>query len=175
MSERFMIVECFGDSVFSQQMKYEAAKVHTGIGDVVNRMMKYYSNRFALGVIDFDKGIRPGTLKNECSEILNETQKHGLILLKHNKRPHYFLVVVTEFEDWIDAATVEKNIIRSKFKLPDDLKKFKDLVKRREIEDNNNFKNYLNAIIQTNCSRIAAFRKFVREAQDHHSKKKKKT
>lgn len=172
MSDRFMIVECFGDSVFSQQMKYEAAKVHTGIGDVINRMVKYYSNRFALGVIDFDKGIRPGTLKNDCKEILSE-KKHGLILLKHDKRPHYFLVLVTEFEDWIDSAASEKKINRTKYKLPEDLRKFKELVKRREIEDNLNFKNYLNAIIQSNPSRIAAFRKFVREAQNHHSKKKK--
>jgi len=177
MQERFMVVECFGDSIFVEMLRYSAAKVHSGNGDVINTLKKKYNEKFGIGVIDFDKGVWPGDLKKESTTVIRKDDRQNLLLLKHNERSHYFVVLTPEFENWIDSAAREKEVERARFRgLPKDFEKFKSLCKTQKIEETE-FKNYLNTIIQKKSPRITAFHSFVQEAFQHyqkHAKKKRK-
>lgn len=124
-------------------MGFERPTHEDSIGAVANAMKERYKNRVAVGVIDDDKGSIPKYFDDFKVE-----KKTGNFIFKHLPDKKRFLVVVTPaFESCIFniAEKLEVNPIQYGFK---SLKQFKNATKDENVHNNQNVKQFLNALIQ---------------------------
>jgi hypothetical protein len=163
MAGEKIIVECYGDSLLIKQLKHEYLADHSSIGQVANRMIGYFENRFALAVIDSDKALGPGYFKKENLKVAGNAI-NGVQLYKCKGKYHYVIKIVPAFEGFILAAAEEADFDRGKFKLPADEKEFRKICKRSDLHANQRMVNFVNAIVTTNPPSIKALRLAIAEA-----------
>jgi hypothetical protein len=155
-----IIVECYGDNLLIKQLKYEVIEVHSGINEVGRLMQDYKGNRLSIGIIDADKKIFSKYLQS-FKEIKKDS---NIIFNKHADKNHYLIKICPAFEKFILQAANEVNVTRQKHKLPINDKAFYKLVKSREVKKNQNFINFVNAIVAKNPPSIAFLQKCINEA-----------
>src|SRR5688500_17918097 len=118
-----IIPECYVDTnlietLVRPQKGYNHQK---GCGTVAKKMQTLFKDRFALGIIDKDK--RELAYLREFSEVAS---KGNLYLLKHQTRPHYFILIRPAIEQFILDNALGAGLVLSDYGLPEDL----DLLKK---------------------------------------------
>jgi len=168
MAAEKIIVECYGDSLLIKQMGYDYLEGHSGIGQVANRMNKYFNNRFALGVIDNDKTSLPKYFKENIKILGGIGNKVQLI--KCEGHAHYVIKIMPAFEGFISGAAKEALYNRIDFGLPASDKQFKELCKDKNLHKNQKMVNFINAVINKNPPSIKAIRDAINFAMNNKPK-----
>ena len=155
-----IIVECYGDTLLVKQLHFSPLAVHSGIGQVANLMKKYHKNRLAIGIIDNDKTSIPRYFQ----EFRQVSRTNALIFLKHPAQNHYLIKIAPAFERFITNAANEVGVNKTDYRLPPNDKNFRDITKDEKLSKNQNFVNFLNAVIANNPSAIQDLRNCINEA-----------
>jgi hypothetical protein len=163
MSDSKIIVECYGDSLLIKQLKLEYLADHSSIGQVANRMIGYFENRFALAVIDSDKALGPGYFKKENLKVVGKAS-NSVQLYKCKGKYHYVIKIVPAFEGFILAAAEEAGYKRKRFKLPPSDKEFRKLCKDEDLHKNQRMVSFVNAIVTKDPPSIKSLRAAIAEA-----------
>lgn len=116
----YIIPECYIDTNLVETLVCHGGCNHQkGCNQVARIMQDKFGERFAVGIIDADKRT-PGYLK-EFREIASSAH---IKLLRHNVRPHFFIVVSPAADGFILACAGESKVNMADFGLPSALKEF---------------------------------------------------
>jgi hypothetical protein len=129
-------------------------------GDVSNELQNRLREKIALGIIDEDKG--KGSVPKYFSEFVPIAQENNLILKVHATRKHYLIVVCPEIEKWLlaDADKVGINPSEEEYNLPAKLEGLIQISKIRDIDRNDGFKKFVNALIREQAPSITTLKKW---------------
>jgi hypothetical protein len=132
-----------------------------GIGDTLNKIEKYFKNRFAIGIVDDDK--RKPKLFEQYENILKE--ENALRLLQKPESRHYLIVVEPAIELWLlkNAAEID---LESSFS---SLKELKRITKDESaVVKDQQFKRFLNALYQNNAPGLATMKEWIDELYEKY-------
>lgn len=140
---RCVLPECHADTLLIRLMGFERPAHKYSIGAVANAMKDGYKNRAAVGVIDNDKGNIPKYFDDFETE-----SKTSNFIFKHLPDKKRFLVVVTPaFESCIFNIAEELRVNPADYGFKS-MKQFKNATKDKNVQNNQNVKQFLNTLIQ---------------------------
>lgn len=129
MTELSIIPECYVDTKVAEILGESSKKYNHqhGCGDVANELKN--NDRIALGIIDEDKDKGPAAKYFSEFEVIR--MENSLILKKHKSRKQYLILICPEIEKWLmtDAQKVSINPTDDDYKLPNNLKEFKKILR----------------------------------------------
>lgn len=145
MRDLFIVPECYVDTnLVESLLMTEGVNHQKGCYAVANTMKsRVLNDTFAIGVIDFDTEKTQPTYVHEFNEIASSTH---IVLLKHNIKPHYLVMVKPAMDQFILDCANEQNINMSDFNLASDLEDFKKQTKTVDSKYDIRFKNLFKAI-----------------------------
>jgi len=152
--------ECCADTfLVSLLFQKEMVADYHGIGDVSNAMEKYFGDEFIIGLIDTDKFKRPDPkyLRNYTEILIDKRNEEGLIVLNMPGSNRHLIRLHPAFEKWIYAAAEICNINPSDYGFVA-FEKFCKESKKTGVAQNNNVRNFIQAIIDNNPPAIQTLR-----------------
>ena len=153
-----IFVECFADHLLFSQLKFGHDEIHSGIGEVGNRMKsERMKGKKCLGIIDNDKR-QSDYFKNDFEKIEGT---ENLIFLKHHKEKHYLIKIEPAVEGFILACAVQAEVSPSKYRLPDTILGLKSLTRKKEILKNQQFINFIHQIVAREEDGIKKLKDYV--------------
>lgn len=154
-----IFVECFADHLLFSQLKVEHDEIHSGIGEVGNRMKsKRMQGKKCLGIIDNDK--RQSDYFKYDFEKREESE--NLIFLKHHEEErHYLLKIKPAVEGFILTCAMEAEISPSKYRLPTTIPALKSLTRKKEILKNRQFIDFVHQIITREKDGIKQLKDYI--------------
>ena len=163
MGESNIVPECYVDTKIAEilgQAKNKYNHQH-GSGDVANKMLSSLKEKMALGIIDEDanKGIK----SKYFLEFDTIIQRENLILKKHPTNSHYLILICPEIEKWLlaDAEKVGINPTEIEYNLPYRLQKLIKISKRKDIDKNEGFKNFIKALVREKSPSITTLKTWI--------------
>ncbi len=147
--------ECYGDSVLVELLGFQRPNHQVdGINAVLDELEQYKPKHTAVGVIDFDKNI----LHPYFKEFETIAEENSLTKKKHKDRSHYLILITPALEKFILKAALDKEIPS-----PFSEKRLRDISKTQSAENNQDFKQFLNRIIQKKAPGTETLRAWLRE------------
>ncbi len=163
MTELSIIPECYVDTRVAEIVGQANRRYNHqhGCGDVANQLKNTFRDRMALGIIDEDKNKGPAA--KYFSEFIVVKSENNLILKKHKDRKQYLILVCPEMEEWLmnDAKDVQIDPAHNDYKLPIEMKGFKELTKIQDIDRNEGFKRFVKALIRQNAPAITTLKAWI--------------
>ena len=105
MFEPRIMPECYADSLLIKSIGYQGANHQHGIGEVARLMIKNYTNKKVIGIVDNDK-----TMPRYFDGFKEIKRGEGLIVKRKTGTKHYLIIVCKDFEDWIEKAGNQKGV-----------------------------------------------------------------
>lgn len=160
-----VIPECYVDTNLVETLvppkkQYNHQK---GCGTVTKVMKERFTNSFAVGIIDKDKN--EVDYLNEFNE-LNKTD--GLILHKHEKRPHYIIQIVPGMERFIFKCLADIGQSAKDFGLPTNLDLFRKESKTINSKDDDRFKKLFRALKNADSLEIVRLTKIIKYLKERN-------
>ena len=140
MSFYQVIPECYADTLLVEILGFKRPNHQLGIGKVLAMFKEKMKNRKAVGIIDDDK-IKP----RQLDQFSLKEEKDGIKLLTNGH--HAILIITPAFENWIYQNARQVDLDPAKFGFPG-AKKFREVCKRQDAKDNQELKQFLNALKQ---------------------------
>lgn len=163
MTELSIIPECYVDTKVAEILGESLKKYNHqhGCGDVANELRN--NDRIALGIIDEDKNKGPAAKYFSEFEIIKE--ENNLILKRHKQKKQFLILICPEIEEWLlnDANKVNINPNSDEYKLPDELKGFKNISKIKDIDRNEGFYRFIKALVKEKSPSITTLKKWIIE------------
>jgi hypothetical protein len=164
MTELNIVPECYVDTKIAEIVGYAKRKYNHqhGCGDVSNEMQhNRLKEQIALGIIDEDK--YKGPTPKYFSEFNLVIQENNLILKRHHSRKHYLILICPEVESWLLEDAKKSGIIPSdvEYNLPDQLKRFVQISKIKDIDRNEGFKKFIKALIKAQAPSVITLQKWI--------------
>lgn len=154
MKEPRILPECHADTLLIAIAGFKANH-QPNINEVAKSMAMNFKGSLAIGVVDDDNRI-PDYFK--AFVLLSTTD--GFILKKHPERKHYLIVLSPAFEKWIFNAASSCDIDPAKYGFRD-IQFFKECAKSRKVAENQDMKNFLNAIKQKSGNPITQISQWI--------------
>jgi hypothetical protein len=159
MSKEYRVLpECYGDTLLIDILGFKNPNHQFGISVVAQVMLDKFSNRLAIGVVDDDKKNHP----KYFSEFELIEEKDNLILKKHPDKKHYLIFFCPAFETWIWNHSNDLGVDPTRFNIRD-FKRFKTLTKSQNVHENENIKQFLNALKQKKGSPLKTIISWLNE------------
>lgn len=117
-----IIPECYVDTNLISYLLHGEVNHKYGCNQVANLLQK--SDSFGVGIIDDDKRKH-----NYVSEFQPVAKMRNLELLKHPRKPQYFIIVKKAVEDFILSVARNNNLDLSEIEMPTDLESLKEYTK----------------------------------------------
>ena len=145
MKDLFIIPECYIDTCLVESLlNTDGVNHQKGCNVVTGVMDDKYADDFAVGVIDFDKK-RPSYLSN-FHEIASSEH---LILMKHNVRSHYMVLIRPAMDGFVLDCATEKGLDMADYGLPSELKAFTKVSKSIATKNDLRFKRLFHEIVDS--------------------------
>jgi hypothetical protein len=158
-----IIPECYIDTklikaLVPPQTKYNHQK---GCSTVTKLMQKYFTNDFAVGIVDRDK--KELGYADEFDLVVEMT--NTLQLFKHRTKNHYLIFICPAVEKWIIACASDAGISLSDYQLPNDFRSLMKITKKslgeNDDEFSSNFRDLFNALKVENIPNVAVLRFWI--------------
>ena len=160
MTELSIVPECYIDTkiaeILGQARKYNHQH---GCGDVAKQLITTLKDKVALGIVDEDKNKGPRPKYFLEFEQINE--ESNLILKKHKGRNHYLILICPEIERWLMENATAVNIHPLNFNLPENLYRFKQITKRKNIDTNIEFYRFIKELIKKEAPGIMTLKYWI--------------
>ena len=152
MKDLYIIPECYVDtSLVESVLQTEGVNHQKGCFTVAGVMSNKYKDRFAIGVIDFDKS-RPLYMK----EFIEIGATEHVALMKHKDRSHFVIYVKPAMDGFILSCAKEMGINMQDYGLPTDLKNFTRTTKTVTTKEDQRFKKLFNDLREAHELQIFA-------------------
>ena len=120
MKDLYIISECYIDTCLVESLlETEGVNHQKGCNVVTGVMDSKYADKFAVGIIDDDKK-KPSYV----NEFYNLATTDHLVLMKHQNRPHYLVLVKPAMDGFILSCVGKTGIDLTDYDLPSDMKSF---------------------------------------------------
>ena len=150
MKDLYIIPECYVDtSLVESVLQTEGVNHQKGCFTVAGVMSNKYKDRFAIGVIDFDKS-RPLYMK----EFIEIGATEHVALMKHKDRPHFVIYIKPAMDGFILSCSKEVGIKIEDYGLPTDLKNFTRATKTVTTKEDQRFKTLFRDLKEANELKI---------------------
>lgn len=145
MRDLFIVPECYVDTnLVESLLTTEGVNHQKGCYAVANTMKgRVLNDTFAVGVIDFDTEKTQPTYVQEFNEIAHTAH---IVLLKHNSKPHYLVMIKPAMDQFILDCAKEQGVNMTDYDLASDLEGFKKQTKTVDSKNDIRFKKLFKAI-----------------------------
>lgn len=169
MKDLYIVPECYVDTnLVEALLTTDGVNHQKGCYAVANAMKsRVLIDSFAVGVIDFDTEKTQPTYVSEFAEIAH-TQH--LVLLKHQAKPHYLVMIKPAMDQFILDCAEEQCVSMSDFGLSSDLEGFKKQTKTVDSKHDIRFKNLFKAIRRN--AEITMLRNVLNYLKEHRYQSK---
>lgn len=137
----YILPECYVDTNLIEYLTHGNVNHQQGCNQVVGKLKKIFSDRFAIGIIDKDK-VGVGYMLN-CSEVVST--KH-LCILRHKVFPHYLITVSPAIDRFLLDCAKEEGVSLEDFGLLYRLKEFTKQTKKNTSNKDPRFRDLIIAI-----------------------------
>jgi hypothetical protein len=156
------IPECHGDTELIRCLGISRKMINhqKGNGNLTNAMRKNKADK-VIGITDEDKFK---TLPKYFDDFIEEKQEQHLILKKHKNNDNQYLIIISkDLEDWLLYSAKLVKISPSQFLLPDEIKKFKDVIKDKAIAKNQQFIKFIKALKKAETKPFITLENWIKE------------
>lgn len=122
---QYIIPECYADTNLISTIVQANVNYQKGCNQVAGTMQKKFVNRFAVGIIDYDK--RTSGYLDQMNIL---SQSEHLQLYKHPNRPHYIITIKPAIEIFILSCATELHLNLCDFDIASSLEGLKKQTKR---------------------------------------------
>jgi hypothetical protein len=150
MYDVYLIPECYADTLFVEGISFEFNNLtkHASGNDAVSRMLRDSKNHFKaiIGFIDKDKKNNPTYFDD--FKLVNESDN---VQLKYLEKSNRYLFVLNPAIDkfiWDEINKIGLDV--TEFNLPNDFKRFKNILKSSTIERHDGYKRLIKALKRAN-------------------------
>lgn len=145
MKDLYIVPECYVDTNLVESLLVTDGVNHQkGCYAVANAMKsRSLNDTFAVGVIDFDTEKTQPTYVREFAELAHSQH---LILMKHNSKPHYLVMIKPAMDQFILDSAKEQGVSLFDFDLSSNLEDFKKQTKTVDSKYDIRFKNLFKTI-----------------------------
>ncbi|MEI6816674.1 MAG: hypothetical protein WCL14_08705 [Bacteroidota bacterium] len=158
IDETRVIAECYADTLLINMILRKKVTHGPNTNEVAKVMIKKPIQQLIIGIIDNDKN-KP-TYFNEF--IIQESRQNcHFKIYKHRSNNHYFLIIDKAHEDFIIKCATEVGLNTAKYAKYFNAKFLKSLTKSVYIDNNSEYKQFLNDIIQKRPASIVELRSFI--------------
>lgn len=156
--ETRVIAECYADTLFINMLLRTVIDHGANNDQVASKMKNNPTNNLVIGIIDNDKK-KPTYFK----EFMIKESKHGLYfsIHEHPRKKHFFIIIDKAHEDFVLKCANQANLTQEKYAKFLNLDYLKKISKNIHVSSNEEYKNFLNAIIQKNPPSIDELRNFL--------------
>ncbi len=137
----YVIPECYADTNLISALVHTEVNHQKGCNQVAMQMQQKFTDRFAVGVIDYDKKI-PGYL-NEMSMLAKTTH---LRLYQHPTKPHYIITIQPAIEQFVLSCAEELGVNLLDYHVASSLEGLKKQTKRVDSNRDPVLRNLFNAL-----------------------------
>ncbi|WP_277235140.1 hypothetical protein [Phocaeicola salanitronis] len=166
MKDLYILPECYIDTNLVETLiSTEGCNHQKGCNTVVGKMDKLFADKFAVGIIDRDK--RQVRYVNNFHEIIST---ESLLLMKHNERPHYLIMVSPAMDGFILKCADEVQLKPEDYGFPSDLKAFTTFTKSVTSKNASEFKKLFKDL--RNASELKTLRGWLEYLRTNQYKSK---
>lgn len=164
MKDLYIVPECYVDTnLVESLLTTDGVNHQKGCYAVANTMKgRVLNDAFAIGVIDFDTEKTQPTYVCEFIEIAHAEH---IILMKHNSKPHYLVMIKPAMDQFILDCAEEQDVSVTDFDLPQDLERFKKNTKNVNSKNDIRFKKLFKALRQN--PEIVILRNILNYLKEH--------
>ncbi len=156
-----ILPECYCDTLLVMLLMQIIPNHQTnGISGVLSRMEKDFSKQKAVGIIDNDKVIKEVRAKF-CEKFEKVDENNLLIKMKHKEHQNYLILLCPALERFILISARECGIPENE--IPYTEERLRRLAKSRDVENDQNLKQFLNRIIQKKATGTETLKSWLRE------------
>lgn len=159
MTHLNIVPECYGDTRLVEIL-LQAKKVNhqQGLGTISQTLIKRFSEKRALAVVDDDKVIPP-----YFKEFSIQKEAPGLVLLRHKENEHFLIRICPALEKWLLDAAKEAGITSDDHPICKDLETLKSVTKHEYINKNQDFTRFLKALNRSASPRIQHLKSWLQD------------
>ena len=154
---RNILPECYADTLLVEILGFPKANHQFSIGQVFKTMDTKMSKQLAVGVTDKDKKIK----SKYYTSFQEEKIENGIRRLKHPDRKHY-IIEHLPLESFLFKAAKGVTVDPSKYGF-DSVKSLAKLTKKQNIDKNQQFKQFLNTLLQKNAPSFLTIKNWLTE------------
>jgi hypothetical protein len=161
MTELNIIPECYVDTKVAEIVGQTSKKYNHqhGCGDVARYLKNNLINAISLGIVDEDKN--KGIIPKYFFEFATINEENNLILKKHKDRKHYLIFICPEIEEWLKENADSVNVDPVNFNLPLNMRGFKQITKRQNIDNNIDFYRFIKELIKQEAPGLITLKKWI--------------
>ena len=153
MSSRYIIPECWADTLLAITLGYDSPNHQFGVGQVNNVINKDFKNKVAIGIVDNDKK-QPSDFKK-----YKELKKGSGLILKHRPGTKQYLIMVSPAVDkWLESVG---NSVKVKRPYKSNDREYLKQMKSMYIVENRQIKDYFNTIKQKNPAAFKVIKNWI--------------
>ena len=146
----YILPECYVDTNLVNILVGGMCNHKKGCATVCKSLDKEFADKFAVAVIDKDKRE-----PKQVSQFTVLAEKDGIVVCKHQQRPHYLIEINPAIEVFILNAVNELQLSLSSYGLPDDINSLKKITKSVDAKESQVFSLLFKDLrIATNVSRL---------------------
>ena len=160
MTELSIVPECYVDTKIAEIIGQTRKCNHQhGCGNVAKQLITRLKDKIALAIVDEDnnKGPRP----KYFLEFKQIDEENNLILKKHKERNQYLILICPEIERWLMENANAVNINPLDFNLPENLYGFKQITKRKNIDINIEFYQFIKELIKKEAPGLITLKHWI--------------
>ncbi|HFA47528.1 MAG TPA: hypothetical protein ENJ95_00765 [Bacteroidetes bacterium] len=138
-----ILPECYGDTALIEMLEYKNPYHLYSISRVLTTLSdKRRKSQTLIGIIDNDK--RKPEIYNEY---IKEFETENMIRKKHPDRNHYLFILNPALEKFLFGAAEQADVDPAKYGF-NNIEHLKKTCKNKNVQKNQNFKQFVNAIKQ---------------------------
>lgn len=156
-----ILPECYVDTKVAEIITFASEKFNHqhGCGQIANQLKNRLKDHIALGIVDEDRN--KGPVPKYFLEFEEIKSENGLILKKHRNRKQYLILICPEIEKWLLMNSNLVNINLSTYNLPISLNEFKQITKKQDIDQNNDFYQFIKLLMDKRSPGIITLKSWI--------------
>ncbi|MEO8146193.1 MAG: hypothetical protein ABI723_01085 [Bacteroidia bacterium] len=155
-----ILAECQADTLLAKLLLpgYDIDR-SCNIGAVANRFEKFYKNRKAIGIIDYDKNM------GRTFKQFKKYNENDLPNMKHlwNNQYHHLIYFKKGLEHFIDESATQAKLDRNKYPKFNSMQQIRIYTKSIDVDKNDEFKTFLFHIRDRKPANFETFTKWIME------------
>lgn len=162
-----VLPECYVDTCLIETLVPPSSHYNhqKGSGTVSQKMQRFFSDQFALGILDKDK--RELFYLREFDRLVAH---HHLELFKHRHRHHYIILIAPAIELFIINNAAEAGISLVSFDLPDTLDELRKVSKSVGSKTDPRFQKLFNKLVEKKTSEVMLLIAWIRYLKEKNYK-----
>lgn len=159
--EHRLIVECFADTLLMQLIRKAQPQHAKGVDAVLKQMDLQYNRKgtpVIIGVVDNDKKKWKVFAKDYPYVV---TSNSYFDIRKHQERDYFIIIIKQAHEDFVIRCAESVGIENPRYKTFLNRQVLQKISKNVNVENNQLYKNFLNAIIQKNAVAFREIENFL--------------